>query len=355
MDSSYKLRTLFLYLTEYCNLNCRHCWIDPEYSKNDSIEEGINLADLKRTVLEAKKIGLESVKLTGGEPFLYKHFSELVKWLSMNKIRIVIETNGTMIGEKEARLLKNADVEHVAIALDGSYAGLHEKMRGIKGCFSKTIRGMKSVIGNNLYLQVIFSLWKENCDDLKNTIHFARSIGARSFKINIIAQSKRAEKMKDNRELLPIDTILSLKKSIDKMQKYPGYDIFFDTPLAFVSADKLRSYPGVCTIKNILGILGDGSISICGIGRTKKDLIMGHISKDSIIKIWNENTIVQDIRRKLPEQLKGVCSSCILRKLCIGKCIAETYWIKQDLFNSYSFCQEAYENGLFPKSRIHEK
>ncbi|MFC2062012.1 radical SAM protein, partial [Elusimicrobiota bacterium] len=100
------LTTISIYLTEYCNLNCRHCWIDPKFTSTEKKSCGIDFNDLKRVLKEAIPLGLKKVKLTGGEPFLNSYIIELMEWLHKNEILINMETNGTLITEKEAKIMK---------------------------------------------------------------------------------------------------------------------------------------------------------------------------------------------------------------------------------------------------------
>ena len=43
----YPLTSLYLYLSDQCNLSCNHCWISPKFSRNRT--DGIPLEDLKET------------------------------------------------------------------------------------------------------------------------------------------------------------------------------------------------------------------------------------------------------------------------------------------------------------------
>ena len=62
------LRAFYLYLSSSCNLACRHCWITPTLV-NGKPDPGdvINVAALREAIAEAKPLGLNGVKLTGGE------------------------------------------------------------------------------------------------------------------------------------------------------------------------------------------------------------------------------------------------------------------------------------------------
>ncbi|MCM8787191.1 MAG: SPASM domain-containing protein, partial [Candidatus Omnitrophica bacterium] len=108
---------------------------------------------------------------------------------------------------------------------------------------------------------------------------------------------------------------------------------------------------GVCKIFNILGVLSSGFYALCGIGRTTPELVFGDARKDRLEEIWNENLILKKIRQGLPMMLKGICSDCIMKNLCLGSCIAANYYIYKDIFAGFWYCQDAEKKGLFPKTR----
>jgi len=347
VKNNFPLNTIYLYFTKYCNLNCRHCWIDPVYQKTETESERPKDVDLKyifKALKEAKELGLKSVKITGGEPFIRGDIIDLLKWLKRNNLKITIETNGTLIEEKEAKAIKEANVSHIAVALDGPDKETHERLRGVSGSFEKAIEGIKLIRKNNLEIriQVICCLWRGNIDKIKKMINFAQELGANSIKFNPVQHIARADKMEKKGDLLTIGEILKVHKKIQKFQD-KKFRIIFDIPPAFKPLKNLPQDINTCGIKTLLGILGDGTISICGIGQTVKDLVMGNIRNTKIRDVWENNKILKMIREDIPEKLEGVCGICILKKLCLGKCRAEAYWTGGSLLAPLSFCQQAYE------------
>jgi len=97
-EPGYALTDLYLYITDHCNLCCTHCWISPRFSQNR--QNSISLSALKKTILEAKSVGLQSVKLTGGEPLLYQDIKGLIEFLASEELSIFMETNGILFDEK---------------------------------------------------------------------------------------------------------------------------------------------------------------------------------------------------------------------------------------------------------------
>lgn len=353
-EESHSLSTLYLYLSGRCNLNCRHCWINPEFTGQEQKDGGINYPDLKKAIIEAREVGLSSVKLTGGEPFLYEHILDLMKWLKENALGIDIETNGTLIGEEEAQVMKDCGVSNIAVSLDGSTAEIHEAMRKVDGCFARAVNGIKKAVERGLNLQIIFSVWKKNEKDLENTVLLAKELGAKSFKINIVSYTSRGEKMKERGELLSLEEVLGLREPVRALSKKLKFSICLDIPLAFFPVSQIEENLSKCPIKNILGIIGDGSVSLCGIGTTVKELVMGNISRDSIAQIWHNSQILKSIREDIPGKLEGVCGKCIFKNYCLGKCRAQAYWDDKSFLAPLDFCQEAYGKGLFPRTRIYE-
>jgi SynChlorMet cassette radical SAM/SPASM protein ScmF len=107
-----------------------------------------------------------------------------------------------------------------------------------------------------------------------------------------------------------------------------------------------------CGIHGILGVLSDGSYALCGIGESIQELIFGNAASDKLEEIWNESIVLKEIRRGVPKHLKGICSECIMKNVCLGNCIANNYHRSKDLWAPYWYCEEAHKAGLFPESRL---
>jgi SynChlorMet cassette radical SAM/SPASM protein ScmF len=353
--NKYTLGTVYLYF-QYCNLKCRHCWINPPYSDEITVKEDeISLAQLIAALEECRQIGMRAIKLTGGEPFTRKDIFELLKYLKENKISITMETNGTLIREKEAKALKEAGVGHVAVSLDGPTAEIHEALRGVPGSFNAALEGIQYLKKEGLNIQVIAALWQGNKEYLKATLVLAKALGANSVKINPLNNISRAERMKQNRETLSVREVIEFHRQLkEELKAEPPITLFFDIPPVFFSIENMRltGSCGTCGIFGILGILGDGRISICGIGSSTETLILGRVGKDNIKEIWESHPVLKEIREGVPKKMRGICGTCMFMHYCLGKCRAEAYYESGSLLAPFSFCQIAYAEGLFPVSRM---
>jgi SynChlorMet cassette radical SAM/SPASM protein ScmF len=352
--SGYTLATVYLYF-KYCNLRCKHCWINPPYSPTQTLKEDeLSMGAIIAALDECRELGLKSIKITGGEPFTRKDIFELLEYLKKNGVGINMETNAVLIRQREARALKEALVRQVAVSLDGPNARVHESLRGVDGSFDDALKGIGALVAEKLNLQIITCLWKGNADRVKDTVALAASLGASSVKINPVHVISRAHSMESSGETLSVkETIDFYHRLSGELKEEKRVRVIFDIPPAFrPMKEACRGRIGSCGIFNILGLLGDGRISICGIGSVADALVLGKIGEDRIKDIWHNNSVLKEIRADVPSRLEGICGRCIFKSYCLGKCRANAYYLGGSVRAPLSFCQMAYEEGLFPVSRI---
>src|SRR5680860_250868 len=104
------INTLYFYLTEGCNLACRHCWMGPRFDGTGNNYPTLPVELFETAIREAKPLGLSSVKLTGGEPLLHPHFTRLLEIVRREDLRLTIETNGMLCTpEVAAEIAKSTD------------------------------------------------------------------------------------------------------------------------------------------------------------------------------------------------------------------------------------------------------
>jgi len=345
------LTSLYLYIAGSCNLACRHCWIEPELIEAGAPGKFLDFDLLKKAVIEAKPLGLQSVKLTGGEPMLHPRFREIVDFLDMEGLPITMETNGTLVDGDIARFLKTKPrFSFISVSLDGATSSTHEALRGIAGSFDRTVIGIRELAAAGFRPQLICTLHRGNVNEIDAIIDLAERLGCGSVKFNHIQNLGRGKL---------VQVTLSVKELIriffdleTKQQSRFNLPVFFDIPIAFHSLRRLLKAPlARCNIQNILGILADGTIALCGIGVTTQEFIFGHISQTDIPTIWTNHPKLKRLRIQIPFELEGICGECLHRDLCQGSCVANNFHRSGHITAENSFCREAMNTKLFPTTR----
>jgi len=141
-------------LTYRCNNNCRHCWLripqnSPERESELTVEEIKNLVD------DTRKMGCRNWSISGGEPMLRPDFTEIFDYVTRKSISYSLNTNGTLITPKIARLMRRKGSKMVALC--GSNAEVHDHITRNPGSFEATMQGFSNLkeAGANFTIQLI--------------------------------------------------------------------------------------------------------------------------------------------------------------------------------------------------------
>jgi len=357
----YPLECIYYYPTESCNLRCAHCWVAPGYAESCASPEyvaqnanNLSFDELKTVVDDALPLGLRGIKITGGEPFLHPRMIDYLRFFKSKGLSLSLETNGTLLDEERIKELKNLGCA-TSVSLDGATAEIHDRARGVAGSFDRTVRALEMMSRNGCCGEVIFSLHKDTLPGLTGIMELLDGLRGFSLKINILSVIGRGKQLSAAGGAVDIETILALNQRIEReyAKRYSNVEIYLHIPIAFTPIRKLFGDAACyCRICNIIGLLSDGRVSYCGIGRLENDLILGDVRREKLSEIWTKSPSLAEFRRKMPEELKGICGSCIHRDQCLGGCVAQTYALTKDLCGAHAFCETAHQKGLFPASRI---
>lgn len=350
------LNYIYFYITNGCNLRCRHCWIAPHHISNSHAVKHLDPHLFSAILAEAMTWGLQGVKLTGGEPLVHPSFPDLLASVHRHELALTIETNATLVDSTMARHFRDLPSINVSVSLDGAKAETHDRIRGEPGTFRKTILGIAYLVAAGIHPEIIITLMEWNRHELPALTRLARELGARSVKVNCLQPIARGEHLHYVGGRLPMTEILALSNVVDAELSRPDLPVYVHLPPAFRPLGRLFGDQGDicsnCGILGILGVLADGSYALCGIGATIKEMVFGHASRLSLERVWTGNGVLTELRAGLPHRLTGVCGQCIFKGFCLGGCIAQNYYRHRHLWAPFWFCEEAQEQGLFPTTRL---
>lgn len=356
-ERRYPLRSVYFYLTEGCNLRCRHCWIRPKYQSADRTFPSLGL-DLFNSIIEqAKPMGLSAVKLTGGEPLLHPDIHEMLEVIRTEQLRLVVETNGVLCSPEIARAIAACKKPFVSVSLDGADAETHEWMRGVDGCFETALQGIRNLAEAGFKPQIIMSLVRRNKEQMEPVVRLAESLGVGSVKFNIVQPTARGAQMYASGETLSLEELVELGEWVERdLSASTSVRLLYSHPPAFRPLGRMFGEEGCgcsgCGILGIMGVLADGSYAMCGIGQTVPELVYGHAATDRLEDVWDNTPIILELREGLPRKFVGICAECAIRDVCLGHCVAQSYCDSGDLWKPYWYCAQAQRMGLFPDTRV---
>lgn len=117
------LRDLRISLTDRCNFRCRYCMpreiFGPNYPFLAS-DETLSIEEILRVTRLLASLGVEKVRLTGGEPLLRRNLPEIIRAIrDIDGIKdIALTTNGSLLTNRRATALATAGLKRITISLD---------------------------------------------------------------------------------------------------------------------------------------------------------------------------------------------------------------------------------------------
>ena len=173
------LRNLRISITDRCNLRCGYCMPEEEYVWLPR-EAILHFEEISRLVDVFITLGVDKVRLTGGEPLLRRDVAALIRLLGAKRALrdLAITTNGVLLAE-HAAALRAAGLRRVTISLDTLHADRFAALTR-RQTHAQVLEGIRSVpragfTETKLDTVVIRGI---NDDELGDLIEFGKTVPA---------------------------------------------------------------------------------------------------------------------------------------------------------------------------------
>ncbi|OWF66287.1 GTP 3',8-cyclase MoaA [Polynucleobacter hirudinilacicola] len=133
------LRDLRISVTDRCNFRCTYCMPKEVFDQNYpylSHKELLSFEEITRLTSIFSSLGVEKIRLTGGEPLLRKNLEVLIGMLAQVRtpegkpLDLTLTTNGSILRKKAADL-KAAGLQRLTVSLDGLDDVIFKKMNDV--------------------------------------------------------------------------------------------------------------------------------------------------------------------------------------------------------------------------------
>jgi radical SAM protein with 4Fe4S-binding SPASM domain len=275
-----------LFITNRCNLNCVHCFSSRE---NQALRE-LSIEEVRSVLDQLEKLGVLELRISGGEPLLHPQIDEILMTLKDRRLRRVILTNGILLDEEKARLLKESGVTPT-LSVDDSDAEGHDLFRGVKGSFQRTTEALRLLQENAVEYGINSCLHRRNLNNHRKIIELAVRYGASRIAFLDLKPSSR---MKKNIEWCPSHSeyqeVLP-ELMLDRVRYKGKIDVALDTfltcePLEESLLEARRGYVCCQAGRNRLSIDSSGSIYPCNLVISDPKWDMGNMRSEELWKIW---------------------------------------------------------------------
>ncbi|MDR6419946.1 cyclic pyranopterin phosphate synthase [Paraburkholderia phenoliruptrix] len=133
------LRDLRISVTDRCNFRCIYCMPKEVFGKDYAFlprHELLSFEEIERVARVFVGLGVEKIRLTGGEPLLRKDLEHLVARLATLRtlrdadVDLTLTTNGSLLS-REAQALRNAGMKRITVSLDAIDETVFQRMNGV--------------------------------------------------------------------------------------------------------------------------------------------------------------------------------------------------------------------------------
>jgi len=135
-----KLLSMEIEFSRICNFQCSYCYV-PERS---TCRNELSREEIKDVILQAKELGARKIIILGGEPSIYPHLVEMLRFLGREGLEIEMFTNGTGIDPALAAVLAEEKVR-VVLKLNSRDEATQDRLAGKKGAFQIINRALATL------------------------------------------------------------------------------------------------------------------------------------------------------------------------------------------------------------------
>ncbi|MGH7411245.1 MAG: radical SAM protein, partial [Candidatus Methylomirabilis sp.] len=358
-------------LTQRCNLLCAHCYMSA-FSGADASQE-LTTEECRRIIDEIAQVNPNVfLILTGGEPLLRKDLFDIAAYAAEKEFTVVLGTNGVLLREKQARLMRQHGIQGASISLDSTNPARHDTFRRLPGAYQGAVRATEALRSEGLDFSIHTSVTSWNVTEIPAMIDLAGSLGARVLNLFFLVRTGRGLDLTDitpdqYEQLL---TYLARVQGVGNGEGRTSAEAasIFDRPEdpwsvpAGRSGDLiirakcaphfrriiytldptsplLKNYAhGSCPAgKHYCRIMPEGDVTPC----PYMPVSAGNLRRQSFPAIWEGASVLNDLR---DPQLGGRCGACEFSKIC-GGCRCRAYATYGDYLAEDPGC--SYQPGQF--------
>src|SRR5262245_11870961 len=271
------LRDLRISVTDRCNFRCTYCMPLDEYEWLEK-SEVLSFEEITRLARLFIQLGVEKIRLTGGEPLARRDLDKLIAQLSALEAapELCLTTNGSLLKEKVAAL-KAAGLRRINVSIDSLKPDRFQRITK-RGELPKVLEGLFAAKNQGLHPIKINAVIERgvNDDEILDLVAFSREHG---FALRFIeymdvgnANNWHSEKMVSKKEILKtINAHFPLRKIGHEKGSAPSEDYQFidGTGDVGVIASVTEPFCSTCTRARLTA---DGKLVLCLFSQDGYDL-----------------------------------------------------------------------------------
>ncbi|WP_144312478.1 GDL motif peptide-associated radical SAM/SPASM maturase [Terriglobus saanensis] len=311
-------------ITLACDLKCMHCGSRAGHRRPDELttQECLDVVDA------LARLGTREVTLIGGEAYLRKDWTQIIRRCADHGIYCATQTGGRNFTQQRLQEAIDAGMNGLGVSLDG-LEPLHDRLRGVPGSFRQALDTLQRAHDAGLSISVNTQIGAEIIPQLPELMEIILGAGAKQWQIQItVAMGNAVDHpellLQPHRvlELMPMLARLYQEAAERGMLMVTGNNIGYFGPYEHIwrgFGDERVHWSGCNAGHTGLALEADGTVKGCPSlatvgfsGGNVRDLTLEHI--------WNHSKEIHFGRLRSIEDLWGFCRTCYYAEVCRGGC-----------------------------------
>ncbi|ANH98633.1 GDL motif peptide-associated radical SAM/SPASM maturase [Pseudomonas koreensis] len=311
-------------ITLACDLKCLHCGSRAGHRRPDEL----NTRECLDVIDSLAALGTREITLIGGEAYLRKDWTQLIKAIHDHGMYCAIQTGGRNLTPAKMQAAVDAGLDGVGISLDG-LAPLHDAVRNVPGSFDKAVDTLRRAKASGLAVSVNTQIGAATLPDLPALMDTIIELGATHWQIQITVAMGNAvdhpELLLQPYQLLEVMPLLArlYREGVDRgLLMNVGNNIGYYGPYEHLwrgFGDERVHWTGCAAGQTVLALEADGTVKGCPSLATV-GFSGGNVRNMSLHDIWHYSEGMHFGRLRSVDDMWGYCRGCYYNDVCRGGC-----------------------------------
>ena len=276
-------------VTECCTKRCTYCYKDALFVA-DGRANDLTLSTKRMVELidEAARIGVMTMVLSGGEPFLRPDLIDLIGVMVGRGMEVVPITKDRITGARMQALARTG-LQELHVSLDSHRAETVDFLTGVEGAFDQIVATTAAAAEYGVPVVLRPVLSSVNARDFEGLLELAHTLQVREVMADLYGES--CGRHDEAYRVAPVDYAWLRRVTDEATAKYPEMRVSFK----FDHSIKEVTAAGRGCVEGSRGmtILPDGRVTKCEHWRFGEELTYGDLRRQSLMEAWQSEAIAR--------------------------------------------------------------
>ena len=326
--------SVHLDITYRCNERCVHCYLD-----HDDHGE-MTTAEIESVLTQLADAGVFFLTFSGGEVLLRRDFFHLVEFARRLLFNVKIKSNAVMIGDTEAKRLRQLGVEQVQISVYSHRPEVHDAITKLPGSWKRTVEAIRRLKANDLKVTIANVLMTANSSDNAGVQALANELG-----VFYTVDPTITPKMDGDTSILNLRIPGAELHQVFRDDRFVPNVAEFCAPPPPPGEDVMEGFP--CSAGHTSCYISPyGDVFPC----VQFPLPSGNVRRQKFLDIWQNSSQLADVRSIRAKDL-STCSSCSHVGTCT-RCPGLAYMEGNMRGPSTADCEKSFQRTGIPSANM---